>query len=415
MAAPTGLIWRVPEVTPRLRYVLRVVFSHWLGIPCRVVSAAEAAETEVPTGWRLLAYGTEGPADLRVAYSGFLTQSGTEFILPRWDEKGFFPGEGDYPWDLPAMAFYVLTLYPLYHWPYGYDDFGLYAWHRAPFYAAPFWREPFLLKHAYALLERLGLRVERPPFRWEVGWDIDHLYQWKGRGGLRWWLGGLLRRDLPQRLEVRWKGALDPYDTLASILAAFPPAHSRFFFLLSQAHRRDSLVSPHHPDVRAWVQRLDQRGYAVGIHPSFTTCEKPHRLAQEKNLLETYLGHPVYESRQHYLRYRWPQLLHHLVEVGIQTDYTLAFPERSGFLLGTTLPVAAYDVAADRELPLKLVGPALMDQVYLRRGDVEVLERELERLYQVVKEVGGVLHVIWHNSTWARLPEAVRRWPREAG
>lgn len=412
MAAPTGLIWRAAEVTPRLQYVLRVLFSDWLGLPCKVISPAETAKTKVPTGWRVIAYGTEGPANLRMPYSGFTAQRSTDFFLPTWDAQGFFPGEGDYPWDLPAMAFYVLTLYPLYRWPYGYDEFGLYAWHRAPFYEAPFWKEPFLLKHAYALLERLELRVNRPNFHWEIGWDIDHLYQWKGRGGPRWWIGGLLRGDLLKRLQVRWGALPDPYDTLPEITKAFSPKESRFFFLLSQVHRRDSLVSPKHPDVRLWIRRLSEAGYSVGIHPSFTTTEKPQRLLQEKQLLESYLGQPVRASRQHYLRYRWPQLLHVLVEAGIQVDYTLAFPERSGFLLGTTLPVPAYEVATERELPLRLIGPALMDQVYLRKGDAAGLQAELERLFRVVQSVGGRLHVIWHNSTWDALPGAVLRWPR---
>ncbi|RMF50910.1 MAG: hypothetical protein D6750_04350 [Bacteroidetes bacterium] len=407
LAAPAGLIWRVPAVSPRLRYVLEVLFGQWLRVPYRIVPAAEWPSFSVPTGWRIVSYGTPhwGTADLTVPYSGFVEAEGTAFCLPPWDEGGFFPGEGDFRWDLPAMAFYVLTLYPLYEWPYGYDRWGLYAWHRAPFYQAPFWQQPFLLVRAFELLARLGWRWPKPPFHWEIGWDIDHLFAFRGRGGLRWWLGGLRRRDLLYRLQVRLGRLPDPYDTLEALIATFPPQHSRFFFLLSQRHRLDSLVSPHHPALQAAIHRLHERGYPVGIHPSYESRDAPHLIQQEKALLEKYLGQPVTFSRQHYLRYRWPDLLVHLEQAGLREDYTLAFPERSGFLLGTTLPVPAYRVDREQEVAVTLWGPALMDQVYLRPGDRTGLHAEMRRLFKVVEETGGVLHFIWHNSTYAELPQ----------
>lgn len=406
MEAPTGLIWRVLTRTPRLEYVLEVLFTKWLGISHLIVSAEEWPSFQVPTGWRVIAYGTEdlGPADMIVPYSGFIAQAGTSFILPPWDEKGFFPGEGSFPYDLPASAFYVLTLYPLYQWPYGYDEWGVYAWHKAPFYTAPFWERPFLLLQAYELLERMELYWPRPAFRWEIGWDIDHLFAYRGRGGLRWWMGGIRRGDLTTRLRVRRSREPDPYDTIHSITALFSPSNSRFFFLLSQRHPRDSLISPRHPALRETIQLLDRQGFSVGIHPSFTTRDEPGRLVEEKQLLESYLQKPVTQSRQHYLRFWWPTLMTDLVQAGIQHDFTLAFPRRSGFLLGTTLPVPAYRADREQPLPLFLHSPVLMDRAYIDTSPPDEVEREVERLLRLGKEVGGTLHFIWHNSTWAKLP-----------
>ena len=44
-------------------------------------------------------------------------------------------------------------------------------------------------------------------------------------------------------------------------------------------------------------------------------------------MLEKYLGQPVTFSRQHYLRYRWPDLLVHLEQAGLHED-ALAAQER---------------------------------------------------------------------------------------
>ncbi|MEN3040859.1 MAG: hypothetical protein ABDH66_04900 [Bacteroidia bacterium] len=403
-----GIIWRVRADTPRLRYVLQVLCEHWLHIPYRIVASPDWGAQAVPTGWRVIGYDGDHSqkADVVLPYSGFIERSGTNFTLPPWNEGGFFPGEGDFGWDLPAMAFYILTAYPLYEWPYGYDEWGNYAWHRAPFYEAAFWKEPFVLKRWYELLQRLDMRFPKPAFHWEMGWDIDHLYLWKGRSGLRWWLGGLRHGDLWKRLKVRFGVAADPYDTIHIITQLFSPEHSRFFFLLSNRHRRDSLVSPFHPELRETIRSLVNQGYSVGIHPSFETRDKPLRLQGEIALLTKFAGQAVRQSRQHYLRYWMPQTFQALAEAGIAEDFTLAFPKRSGFLLGTTLSVPFYRVDIDKVLPLHLWGPALMDRAYIDTFPQEV-EGEIQRLFQVVQDTGGRLHFIWHNSTLHFLPQVI--------
>ncbi|MCS7297081.1 MAG: hypothetical protein RMK19_02850 [Bacteroidia bacterium] len=422
--ADIGLLWCVSEESPRLEYVLRVLCQEWLQIPYKVVRAKAYQPHQKPTGWRVIAYGPEPipETDLEIPYTGFITRTGTAWMLPPWNEGGFFPSEGDFPWDLPAMAFYVLTLYPLYQWAYGYDEWGLYAWDRAPFYRAPFWNEPFVLLRWYELLARLGLNVPRPPFTWEVGWDIDHLYAWKGRKGLRWIGGGVWRGNLCQRLRVRYGGERDPYDTISAITAHFSPAHSRFFFLLSNTHPRDNQKPPKQPDLRQTIRSLVERGYSVGLHPSFTTRDAPLRLKKEKALLETYAGQSIRESRQHYLRFWMPSTFQNLSEAGIEEDFTLAFPKRSGFLLGTTLSVPFYRVDKEKELPLRLWSPVLMDRVYVQGevafsspkedrtiGPPPELTEEIKRLLRVGAQVGGRLHFIWHNSTWNSFPLEVFR------
>lgn len=403
--ADIGIVWRVRESSPRLRYILRVLCEVWYRIPYQIEEEREKGFQRVPTGWKVIAYGVDSEAaDVRLPYSGFIARTGTEFVLPLWDEKGFFPGAGDFSWDLPAMAFYVLTGYALYEWPYGYDEWGVYAYHRSPFYEAPFWGEPFVLRRWQELLERLGIRLPPPPFQWEVGWDIDHLYLWKGRSGWRWWLGGVRHGDLIHRLRVRLGREKDPYDTMPLIISGFPPTHSRFFFLLSNKHWRDSLLSPDHPDLRRWIRTLVEKGYAIGIHPSFQSREQPALISLEKALLEAYAGQPVIQSRQHYLRFWMPHTFQVLAEAGIREEFSMAFPRRSGFLLGTTLPVPFYRVDEERELPLWLWSPALMERALLDTEAPQKLQEEIQRLLKVGKEVGGRIHFIWHNSTWSHLP-----------
>jgi len=306
------------------------------------------------------------------------------------------------------MGFYVLSLYPLYEWPYGYDRYGLYRWEQLPFYTARFWEYPFLQAHWYRVLDVLGYPYNKPSFHWEVGWDIDHPYAWKGRWNARWWMGGLRRKNLHKRLLAQLNFIHDPYDTHEEIIRHFPPAHTRFFLLLSSSHRWDSLISPGHPFWRAWAQTLVAQGYSVGIHPSYRSREKPALILQEKALLEAHTGQPVTFARQHYLRYFWPDTFYRLAEAGIKADYSMAFPERSGFLLGTALPTSLYDASREQAMPLWFHPVALMDQVYLRREDEEGLAKEVRRLYEVVARTGGKLHFLWHNSTW-EAADALRR------
>jgi len=397
MAQAPVLAWFLPSFSPRAQFVIETLFRDWLAIP---VWVGHPNDNPPPAPYRI-SYGIKVAGAFSLPCSNFLWRQDANFFLPKWDKVGLFPFRcGDYDYDLLAMAFYVLSLYPLYDWPYGYDAYGLYQWEKLPFYEAPFWQEPFLQGHVYRFLDWMGYSYRRPVFSWEVGWDIDHPYAWRGRWGLRWWMGGLRRANLHHRLLAQMGLISDPYDTLEAILSSFPPAHSRFFFLMSSTHRLDSLVRPSHPVWKQWVQQVLRGGYVIGLHPSYEVMTNPQRLSPEKARLEKYAGRPVTTSRQHYLRYRWPQTFYHLAAIGIQEDYTLAFPERSGFLLGTALPTRLYDIYREKPLPLVFRPPALMDQVYVRRGDYGGLAAEVQRLYAVVRQSGGHLHFIWHNSTW---------------
>ncbi len=391
------IAWFLPALGPRPQFVIRTLCEDWLNIPCWIGTPADSAPE---TPYRI-ACDCKVPGAINLPAHSLLWGQGTSFFLPTWDDEGLFiTREGDYSYDLLAMAFYVLSLYPLYEWPYDYDAYGLYRWERLPFYEAKFWSYPFLQVHWYRILELLGYPYRKPPFSWEVGWDMDHPYAWKGRWNLRWWVGGLRRKNLLKRILAQFGWVSDPYDTHEEIIRAFPPQHSRFFMLLSNTHRLDSLVSPKHAFWRRWTQVLIKRGYEVGLHPSYQTREAPVRLRTEKKLLETYTGRPISFSRQHYLRYFWPETFYHLAAAGIKEDYSLAFPGRSGFLIGTALPTSLFDASCNEPLPLRFHPVALMDQVYLQRGDLEGLEKEIQRLYRVVSETGGKLHILWHNSTW---------------
>ncbi len=391
------IAWFLPAPGPRAEFVIRTLCEEWLDIPAWI---GLPDQTPPETPYRI-ACGCAVAGALSLPAHPILWMRDTRFFIPLWDEEGLFPARhADYSHDLLAMAFYVLSLYPLYEWPYGYDRYGLYRWEQLPFYTAKFWEYPFLQVHWYRVLEALGYPYEKPPFQWEVGWDIDHPYAWKGRWDARWWVGGLRRKNLHKRLLAQLNLIHDPYDTHEEIIRHFPPAHSRFFLLLSSAHQRDSLISPTHPFWRARARLLIEKGYAVGIHPSYRTREKPALIRREKLLLEAYAGRPVTISRQHYLRYWWPETFYHLAAAGIRADYSMAFPNRSGFLLGTALPTSLYDASREKPLPLQFHPAALMDQVYLQREDREGLAKEVQRLYEIVNRTGGKLHFLWHNSTW---------------
>ncbi len=391
------IAWFLPEQNPRAEFVIRTLCAEWLDIPCWIGTPADVPPS---TPYRI-ACGCNVNGAFRLPLHPLLRGRGTAFLLPAWNEEGLFPTpSGDHSHDLLGMAFYVLSLYPLYEWPYAYDACGLYRWEELPFYQAGFWKYPFLQVHWYRVLEAMSYPYQKPPFHWEVGWDIDHPYAWKGRWNRRWWIGGLRRKNLHKRILAQLDLIPDPYDTHEEIIRHFSPSHSRFFVLLSNSHRRDSLISPAHPFWRVWARSLVAKGYVIGIHPSYRTREKPALIRREKALLEAYVEQPINISRQHYLRYWWPETFYHLAAAGIKADYSMAFPERSGFLLGTALPTSLYDASLEKPLPLRFHPVALMDQVYLRQGDGAGLVQEVQRLYAVVSQVGGKLHFLWHNSTW---------------
>ncbi|GAB4424525.1 MAG: hypothetical protein OHK0039_41770 [Bacteroidia bacterium] len=395
--------------SPRLVYTLELLLGELLGLT--YVLHLPGRET-VPASAPVLGYGVAAPCQLPAC--GLLTETGVRQAVPVVRQAGFarlFPQAGGTPglnFDLLAAAFYVATDYEKYQ-QQRLDAHGRYD---AAAYPSAAWgldRMPLVhvyAQHLRAVLERCypGQLAFAPPvyapvytFDIDFPWLYLHKPAWVQAAGLG---RDLLRGQAGARLHA-WRSGRDPYDTFEDIFARCVPTQTRFFFLIERSSPYDSRFTWRIPAYQALIRRVRDRGYTVGIHPSYRSSEIPGAIAAETAALARVLDAPVRHARQHFLRYRYPDTCRALLDAGIEHDYTLCRFDRAGFPCGMARPFGWYDLLAERQTPLRLHPTLVMDrslQGYLRLDPAGAAVR-LRELIATTRTYGGTFTMLLHNDT----------------
>jgi hypothetical protein len=164
----------------------------------------------------------------------------------------------------------------------------------------------------------------------------------------------------------------------------------------------DKNVSHENNGFQKLIQKLAME-YEVGIHPSFASFRHGchGKVIRENERLEKIVGRKISKSRQHYLNLKFPKTYQNLIKAGITEDYTLGYPDQSGFRAGICTPFNFYDLENEETTNLLVVPFQVMDGTlrnYLKLSPEEAF-KETEMLMNEVKRVGGTFVSIWHNET----------------
>lgn len=410
------------EDGPRLRYTFALLFGCLSQVPYRLCfSAAEYQAAQGPK----LHYGLErlNPAELFIPAGGLLTAVGVvpQDLAVRQHEglPAFFfqaAPQADFPFDLPAVVFFLATRYEEYL-PFTPDRWGRFPAAQSVATAGHFLEQPLAEQWVQRLLAALRQRFPDLPqatgqtFQFRVSYDIDMAWAFRHRpdGGWGWPLLKDLLRGRWAALAARWqvwRGEPDPFDVFAQL----QQAHAQwqlapgYFFLLADYHRYDPNTSHRHPALRALIRDLAQEaGAFCGIHPSLASNQHPERLAVEKARLEAILEQPITASRQHFLVLRFPATYRRLLAVGITQDYSLGFADAIGFRGGISRAYPWYDLAAEATTALQIQPFIAMDvtlKQYLALPPATAVARVAALLHQVAA-VQGTAFLLWHNSSFA--------------
>jgi len=157
------------------------------------------------------------------------------------------------------------------------------------------------------------------------------------------------------------------------------------------------------------LRELSEGGWEIGLHGSYYSCGDATRLKDEKDALEEIAGTRVLGNRQHYLRFI-PEVSFRCYErAGFLYDSTLGYNEVVGYRAGTSLPFRPYDPERGR-----------MEVLELPLGIQDVAVEETEEAFGLaerVREGGGMLSLLWHQSAFYRSPlyEELIRWAQACG
>lgn len=418
---------------PGFRYVATQVFERWLGLEIGLCSENEP----VAEGAISLGYGVER-GNLRIPDSGFLEQNGVRplaFDFSRLPDVQAVEKSGTFLWtyDVLSLIFWSLTRMEEYGKPDLADAHRRFPEEELTAVKHGFQDIPFVDQWVNQLarqLQSLGLPVKNPKFSKVATLDIDNPTAYRHKGFLRnagsvasHFLQGNRTKSW-QRLAVSLGLQPDPFYSFPRIEEVcqrldMKPMH---FFWIGDYGPNDKGLSHQNPFFRRLVQETAQR-YPVGLHPSYRTLEEPHRIKTEKERLERITGQRITQSRQHYLRFRFPETFRHLIEAGITDDYSLGFSSVFGYRAGTSQSFVWFDVEKNQETRLTLHPFALMDSTalhYLRLSPEEFIEtaRDMESR---LRHLGGTLSLLFHNENiggqlewkgWERVFETLMTEPK---
>lgn len=342
--------------------------------------------------------------------------------------------EGSMPFDIFAASFYLITRYE--EWLTNERDYlGRYPHEQSLAYQHGFLTQPLVNVWMEKWIAQNNLPYIKPAFGFRPSYDIDIAYSYIHHSILRN-IGGYFKdllnagfSKVTERVQVLAGLRKDPYD----VYEWLDQLHEQYkldpiyFFLV--AAKRDTVhknISPENKGMKALIQRITSK-YIVGLHPSAQKLSEKNsseleqtltsdklgnweynnkldnyvkKLRNEKMIIEKLNERPVTQSRQHYIQLRFPATYESLLQAGITEDYSMGYPEISGFRASYTGPFNWFHLLNNEETSLKIFPFCYMDatQIFHERNTPEVAKIKMDYYYQQFQQYGGCFMPIFHNQ-----------------
>jgi len=395
----------VPEITPRISYTFRVIFERILNNSVHfTANIDEFTATKSPK----MAYSPQ-PIETAVWMEAipllFEENIVKQIIIPeKWENYTlFFPTKnGKFPIDFAAMVFYLSSRYEEYCEDNRLDKHGRFQCRNSITYQLGWHRKLMVHKLSIAIAETVVAHYPQfeyiiPQFEELSTHDVDIAYQYKGKSWWRW-CGAVAKALLQLRFEhannylkvALGKKVMDPFDNFEPENAPNKPI---YFILTAPFGKYDKNISSKNKIFKELVDHLKQFA-EIGIHPSYYSSEKITLIEKEKNRLAEVAQLKINKSRQHFLRFSFPDTFRTLIKAGITDDYSLGWHDEAGFRASMAVPYPFFDLVKNEETTLMLHPLAFMDCVF-NKDEGKLVLHELRK---EVKEMGGTLIVLTHNS-----------------
>ena len=121
------------------------------------------------------------------------------------------------------------------------------------------------------------------------------------------------------------------------------------------------------PVFKKAIRICKERGYKVGIHPSYNSLNDSTLIRKEKNKLQDTIGEEVTLTRQHFLRFSFRHTPQIIQQLDLIEDSSIGFADRIGFRCGTGFAYHLYDFENEKafnflEMPLVFMDSALFTE-----------------------------------------------------
>jgi len=405
------------KVTPRVRYIFKVILGDMLGIKLAFTSDKEkfAASESLKLSYCHSKLGDE----VHFKSQGLLHETGVKDQNIHVSENE--PGKYFYAhnstdsalnFDVFAASFFCLSRYEE-CLPHIRDKYNRFEASESLGFKNGFLTEPVVDQWLLRIREILSakypeLAFKKREYKFISTIDIDNAYAYKNKGFMRT-LGAFGRvlstlnfKEMLERIKVLLGSAKDPYDTYDFQLEIQKKYNLRtiYFFLLADYGVNDKNVPFYNQEFQSLIKHLGD--YAeIGIHPGFNSNQKNDKLKTEKKRLEQIIHRSVTKSRQHFLILHLPHTYQKLIDNDISEDHSMGYAEHIGFRAGTCTPYRFYDLDLETATELTVYPFAVMEATlkYYMKLQPDQAKEHITAIVDKVRAVNGTFIGLWHNET----------------
>ena len=408
------LLIYTPIITPRISYIMQIMVGDLLQSEYSITDDLVAFQQYEGVKF---SYGNEAIEGLHFDSVGLLQEIGVtsqDLSVVTWQGYNlFFPvSKGALSFDPFAVAFYLITRYEEYDLETPKDEHGRYMVAESIAYKNGFHRKPMINIIACEIGKMLkafspDYVLPKPSFTILRSYDVDIAYQYKGKTVVRF-VGSLVKSLLQfdfQKvgkliLTLLGKEVADDFDTFAlyrqrALSEQQTPIH---FILTAPFGKFDRNISYKSKAFKRLIQYLSEFS-EIGLHPSYSSSRALSLIGEEKQRLEKVFGNKVVKSRQHFLRFTFPNTFNQLIAEGFTDDYSLGWTNEAGFRASITIPFPFYDLHKEQKTSLILHSLHTMDAALARlTSSEEEQKRIINDLIAAVEQYGGEMVMLEHNS-----------------
>ncbi|MBC7862418.1 MAG: polysaccharide deacetylase family protein [Bacteroidia bacterium] len=404
------------KISNRLKYACNFIFTEFFGIEFKLTS--NPAETNSPSQG-IINYSTEKIiSSFQVIPSGLLEETEirkTEFKVKKKNGLPvmFLTDDTNLGFDIFSFVFFFLSRYEEYM-SFTPDKHNRFPATESLAYKHDFLESPvvdeWLIFFETELRKKFpDLNFKKRAFTYLSTIDIDNAFAFKGKGFLRF--GGAIARsaikrnysDVGQRLKFLSGKVKDPFDhyDFQMKLSKITGIPLIYFVLYAKKGEFDVSLSPGTPEFDSLIKKIAEKT-TIGIHPSYASNSDKEIVLNEINDLTFLTQKKITKSRQHFLKFSFPNTPRLLIDYGITEDYSMGFSTHNGFRAGTSNSFHFYDLTKEQATKLKLFPFQVMDSVFYDQQKMNVQESwaEIKNICDVVYKTKGNFISVWHDRSF---------------
>jgi hypothetical protein len=404
------------KITPRLEYVCDFIFNEFFGLQYKLSGNPSGADSgNVP----ILNYSAEKIiSSLKILPSGLLEETGLKKKQIKVKRKKeiplIFPNEEEgLGFDVFSAVFFMLSRYEEYL-GFPADEHGRFPAGESFAFQNNFLHQS-VVEHWLNLLEDElkekfpDLKVKSRKFNCLSTIDIDNAFAYKGKSFARF--GGAMARsavkgnfsDFRLRLKFIRGASPDPFDhyDFQLDLAEKNKIPLLYFVLCASRGEYDVSLEPSNPEFSTLIKKIASKA-GLGIHPSYASNSNKEKVRNEIDDLVFLSGKKITRSRQHFLKFRFPDTPRLLIDYGIADDYSMGFSTENGFRAGTSQPFYFYDLLKEQKTSLRMHPFQVMDSVFFDQKKLSAEEAwpAIENILNEVESVKGNFISVWHDRSF---------------